>query len=193
MLKSSSIKRLAASVLLVFGASFIAKAQDYVSAAAGKPAEPGKAPGMQVKLLSTSGATKTYVLVFAKGDEVMAGLTEFAQKYSVKSAHYQAIGDALSAKIGVYDYGRKQFKVIAITEPAEVTSLTGDIAVLNGKPAPHSHLNLAAADGSVRGGHLLELVIGPTLELFVTVEPTPLYKKHNEEFDANVIDPALTK
>jgi predicted DNA-binding protein with PD1-like motif len=193
MRKSTLAKNLVASVLLFTGANFTAKAQEYVSAAAGKPVELGKAPGMKVKLLSTNGAVKTYVLVFAKGDEVMAGLTEFAQQYNVKSAHYQAIGDALSAKIGVYDYSRKQFKVIPITEPAEVTSLTGDIAVLNGKPAPHSHLNLAAADGTVRGGHLLELFIGPTLELVVTVEPTPLYKKHNEEFDANVIDPTLVK
>lgn len=193
MSKAPLFKRLMTSVLLTAGTSVAAQAQEYVSAAAGKPVELGKAPGMKVKLLSTAGPVKTYVLVFVKGDEVMSGLTEFAQQYHVTSAHYQAIGDALSARIGVYDYGRKQFKVIPITEPAEVTSLTGDIAVLNGKPAPHSHLNLAAADGSVRGGHLLELIIGPTLELFVTVEPTPLYKKHNEEFDANVIDPALAK
>ena len=193
MRKNPLLNRLATSALFVAGASFTAQAQEYVSPASGKPVELGKAPGMKVKLLSTTGQVKTYVLVFAKGDEVMSGLTEFAQKYHVTSAHYQAIGDALSARIGVYEYSRKQFKVIPITEPAEVTSLTGDIAVLNGKPAPHSHLNLAAADGSVRGGHLLELIIGPTLELFVTVEPTPLYKKLNTEFDANVIDPALTK
>lgn len=193
MRKNLLLKQLAATALLVVGASFAAEAQEYVSAASGKPVELGKAPGMKVKLLSTAGQVKTYVLIFAKGDEVMSGLTEFAQKYNVTSAHYQAIGDALSARIGVYDYSRKQFKVIPITEPSEVTSLTGDIALLNGKPAPHSHLNLATADGSVRGGHLLELIIGPTLELFVTVEPTALYKKHNAEFDANVIDPALIK
>jgi len=187
------LTRFAAAALLVVGASLGAAAQEYVSPAVGKPMVAGRAPGMQVKLLSTSGQVKTYVLIFAKGDEVMSGLLEFAQKYNVKSAHYQAIGDALSAQIGVYDYGRKQFKVIPITEPVEVTSLTGDIAVLNGKPAPHAHLTLAAPDGSVRGGHLLELVIGPTLELFMTVEPTPLYKKRNAEFDANVIDPTLAK
>jgi predicted DNA-binding protein with PD1-like motif len=191
-MKNLLLNYFAASALLV-SVSFAAEAQEYVSPAKGKPFEAGKAPGMKVKLLSTAGQVKTYVLIFAKNDEVMSGLAEFAHKYHVTSAHYQAIGDALSAKIGVYDYRRKQFKVIPITEPCEVTSLTGDIAVLNGQPAPHSHLNLAAADGSVRGGHLLELIIGPTLELFVTVEPTALYKRHNEEFDANVIDPELAK
>ncbi len=188
-----SFPHFVATALLVACAASAVQAQEYVSPAAGKPVEPGKAPGMKARLLSTNGQTQTYVLVFAKGDEVMSGLTDFAKQYRIKSAHYQAIGDALSAKIGVYDYGRKQFKVIPITEPVEVTSLTGDIALLDGQPAPHSHLTLAAADGSVRGGHLLELVIGPTLELFLTAEPTPLHKKRNAEFDANVIDPALTK
>jgi predicted DNA-binding protein with PD1-like motif len=192
-MKRFSLTHLAATALLLAGSGLAAQAQEYVSPASGKPVEPGKAPGMKSKLISTNGQTQTYVLVFAKGDEVMSGLTDFAKQYRIKSAHYQAIGDALSAKIGVYDYSRKQFKVIPITEPVEVTSLTGDIALLNGQPAPHSHLTLAAADGSVRGGHLLELVIGPTLELFLTAEPTPLYKKRNAEFDANVIDPALTK
>jgi predicted DNA-binding protein with PD1-like motif len=188
-----TLSHFVATALLVAGSALAAQAQEYVSPAGGKPVEPGKAPGMKSKLLSTNGQTQTYVLVFAKGDEVMSGLTDFARQHNIKSAHYQAIGDALSAKIGVYDYSRKQFKVIPITDPVEVTSLTGDIALLNGQPAPHSHLTLATADGSVRGGHLLELVIGPTLELFLTAEPTPLYKKRNTEFDANVIDPALAK
>jgi predicted DNA-binding protein with PD1-like motif len=191
-MKRFSFTYLVATSLLLTS-TLAAQGQEYVSPAAGKPVEPGKAPGMKVKLLSTNGQTSTYVLIFAKGDEVMSGLTDFAKQYRIKSAHYQAIGDALSAKIGIYDYSRKQFKVIPITEPVEVTSLTGDIALLNGQPAPHSHLTLAAADGSVRGGHLLELIIGPTLELFLTAEPTPLYKKRNAEFDANVIDPMLTK
>jgi hypothetical protein len=44
-------------------------------------------------------------------------------------------------------------------------------------------------DGSVKGGHVLQLIDGPTLEVFVTVEPTPLYKKLDEEFNAGLIDP----
>jgi predicted DNA-binding protein with PD1-like motif len=132
------------------------------------------------------------VFIFSKGDEVVSGLTEFAQKYNVKSAHYQGVGDAMSAKAGWYDYARKEFKVIQI-DTAEITSFIGDIAMFNGKPVAHSHFSAATSDGSVHGGHLLELIIGPTMEVFVTVEPTPLYKKLDEEFKAGVIDPALDR
>lgn len=194
-MRPSFYKYLAATALLVVGSALAARAQttEYISLTTSKPVQLGKAPGLKVKLLSTSGPVKTYVLIFAKGDEIVSGLTEFAQKYNVKSAHYQAIGDALSAKVGVFDYDRKAFKVIPFPDPIEVTSLTGDIAVYNGNPVAHTHVNLATFDGLIHGGHLFELVSGPTIELILTVEPTPLYKKLNTEFDAATIDPALTK
>lgn len=178
-------------VFLIFVLSIaLAKPQEYVSPT--KPAETGKAPGMSVKLLDSINGKKTYAIIFRHGDEVVSGLTEFAQKYNVKSAHYTAIGDATSIKVGWYDYDHKMFKVIRI-DTAEVTSLVGDVAVFNGKPVAHSHINVATKDGTSHGGHLLELYVGPTLELFVTVEPTPLYKKLDVEFEAGVIDPALEK
>ncbi len=179
------------STLLAGNMALSAHAQEYVSPT--KPAETGKSPGVKVKLLSTNGQTKTYAVIFAKGDEVVSGLTEFAQKYNVKSAHYTGIGDAMSVKVGWYDYGRKMFKIIPISKPSEVTSLLGDIAMFNGKPVAHTHINVATEDGISHGGHLLELIIGPTLEVIVTVEPTPMYKRLNQEFKAGVIDPSLTK
>lgn len=194
-MRTPLFKYLTATALLVAGSVLAAKAQapEYISLTTGKPVQLGKAPNMKVKLLSTSGQTKTYALIFAKGDEVVSGLTEFAQKYHVTSAHYQAIGDALSAKIGVFEYGRKAFKVIPFTDPIEVTSLIGNVAMHDGKPIAHSHINVATFDGLIHGGHLFELICGPTIELIMTVEPTPLYKKLNTEFDAELIDLDLTK
>lgn len=194
-MRTPLFKYLTATALLVAGSVLAAKAQapEYISLTTGKPVQLGKAPNMKAKLLSTSGQTKTYALIFAKGDEVVSGLTEFAQKYHVTSAHYQAIGDALSAKIGVFEYGRKAFKVIPFTDPIEVTSLIGNVAMHDGKPIAHSHINVATFDGLIHGGHLFELICGPTIELIMTVEPTPLYKKLNTEFDAELIDLNLTK
>jgi predicted DNA-binding protein with PD1-like motif len=161
-------------------------AQDYVSPT--RPVELGKAPKMKVRLLSTNGKNSTYLIVFSKGDEVVSGLTDFANRYKIKAAHYSAIGDAVSAKAGWFDYKRKEFKVIQI-DTAEVTSFTGDIAVYNGKPVAHTHFSAATSDGIVHGGHLLELIIGPTMELILTTEPTTLYKKMDPEFNAAFIDP----
>ena len=185
------MKRLIHSVVCAWFLTSIAlsvHAQEYVSPT--QPVAVGKSPGVKVKLLSDNGQSKTYVLIFSPGDEVRSGLSEFAQKYQVKSAHYTAIGDVFSGKLGFYDYERKMFRVIAV-DTSEIASFIGNIAIYNGKPAAHTHVSVASKDGSVKGGHLLELYIGPTLEVFVTVEPTALYKKLDKRFDAGIIDPSL--
>jgi predicted DNA-binding protein with PD1-like motif len=189
-MKTERISTLA-FVLLTLCLGLTAQAQDYISPT--NPAQTGRSPGVKVKLLSTNGQTKTYAIIFATGDEVVSGLTEFAQKYHVKSAHYTAIGDATSAKVGWFDQARKQFKVIPISQPSEVSSLMGDIAVYNGKSVAHTHVTVSTEDGLSHGGHLIELLVGPTLEVFVTVEPTPLFKRLNPKFNAGVIDPTLEK
>lgn len=151
------------------------------------PIEMGKAPGMKVMLLSENGSSKTYVVVFSKGDEIVSGLTDFAKNYDIKSAHYHGIGSAFSLELGWFDFDRLQYMVIPVGV-AEVTSIIGNITQYNGEPVTHTHTTAAIADGSVKGGHLLKLISGPTIEIFVTVEPTMLHKKMNEEFNALMID-----
>jgi predicted DNA-binding protein with PD1-like motif len=176
------------ALLVLTGLQIGAQAQEYRSAT--KYGERGQAPGMKVKLLSTVGEVKTYAVIMAKGDEAVSGLTEFAEKYNVKSAHFQAIGDALHLEVGWFDYKRKQFLVLPI-DTAEITSFTGDIAWYKDKPVAHTHASASLKDGSVKGGHLLQLIVGPTLEVIVTVEPTKLFKRLNEEFEAGLIDPDI--
>lgn len=164
-------------------------AQEYADPT--KVPQSGKAPGLKVKLLSTQGQIKTYILIFTKGDEVVAGLTEFVKKNNIKSGSYTGVGDALSAKAGWFDYGRKKFKIIPI-DTAEVTSFAGDIAWFKGNPVAHTHMSAAVKDGSVKGGHLLELFCGPTMEIILIEQPSALFKKIDPEFGAALIDPEAT-
>jgi len=191
MKQMKQIKNGIISALILSGIVLSANAQKYISPT--QPVETGKAPGVKIKLLSTNGRTKNYVLIFARGDEIRSGLTEFAQKYNVTTAHFSAIGDATSVKFGFFDYDRKMFKLIPIGEPSEVSSLNGNIAMLSGKQVVHIHANVATGDGISHGGHLLELISGPTLEVFLTVEPTTLYKKVDPQFGAGLIDPSLER
>ena len=53
---------------------------------------PGKglAPGMKVTDLGKG--ARTYRVNLTKGDEIMSGLTEFAEKYHIKNGHFTAVG-----------------------------------------------------------------------------------------------------
>ena len=185
ILKSMLIMALSCFVFICTKAS----AQEYWPPA--KAFQTGRSPGVKVKLISENGATKTYVMVFAPGDEIMSGLIEFAVKYGIKSAHFTGIGDVKAAKVGWFDKTKKLFKVNALNEQCEITSIIGDIALYNGKPVVHAHVNLATSDGIVHGGHLLEGFVTPTLEIMMTVEPVPLYKKLNPDFGGALIDPSI--
>ncbi|HEX4500875.1 MAG TPA: PPC domain-containing DNA-binding protein [Scandinavium sp.] len=153
------------------------------------PVATGKAPGMKARLLSENPGVKNYVVILAKGDEVMSGLTDFARQNKVTSASFTGIGAFSHATVAWFDAHRKEYKLIPIKQQVELVSMIGDIALVNNNPAVHTHVSVASSDGTVRGGHLINAFVFPTLELFMTVYPTPLDKQPDEVTGLELIDP----
>ena len=187
------IKRLGCVLVLIGISAFLVRSQDstgeYVSPSEAAPR--GKAPKMQVQLLSTEEPTKQYAVIFYQGDEAFSGLLEFAEKYHVTSAHFTAIGALNGATLGWFDPQRKMYKKIPITGQHEVIGMSGDIALYQGKPVVHTHMVVGSPDGTTRGGHVLESYVSPTLEVMVTVDPVAMHKRFDPETNLTLIDPAL--
>jgi predicted DNA-binding protein with PD1-like motif len=156
-----------------------------------QPVAKGQAPAMKYKLLSNNNGVKTYALIFGKGDDVLSGITDFAELNHVTSAHLRAIGALSSAKLGFYDPTRKLYHLIPISNQCEVVSLLGDIALYNGKPVVHAHVSVSMSDGQVKGGHLFEAHVWPLLEVILTVEPATLTKKPDNDTGLLLIDPSI--
>ena len=149
----------------------------------------GLAPGLQHRLLSSGlEGQKTYAVIFAVGDEVLSGLTEFAEHENIQAAHLSAIGGFRHGLFGWFDEGRKAFRDIPVNQQVEVCSMLGDIGLADGKPQVHIHGVVALEIGETRGGHLLEAFVGPTLELFLTAYPEPLIKEHHEATDLSLFN-----
>ena len=166
-----------------------AGASEYVAPSEAVPR--GSAPRMQVQLLGRGEQTKQYAVIFNQGDEAFSGLQAFAEKYHVTSAHFTAIGAVNGATVGWFDPRRKMYKKIPIAGQFEVISMVGDIALFQGKPIVHTHMVLAGADGTTRGGHVLDANVSPTLEVMVTVDAIAMQKRLDPETDLTLIDPAL--
>src|SRR5271170_4133471 len=164
-------------------------ASEYVSPSEAVPR--GKAPKMQVQLLTQGEPTKQYAVIFYQGDEAFSGLLEFAEKYQVTSAHFTAIGALSRATLGRFDPQRKMYKKIAIVGQHEVIGMSGDIALYQGKPVVHTHMIVGSPDGTTRAGHVLDAIVSPTLEVMVTVDPIAMKKRFDPETDLTLIDPAL--
>lgn len=155
-----------------------------------RPVPTGKAPGMQAKLVKDTPEEKVYAVIFSKGDEVLSGLTDLAIQHKIEDAHFTAIGAVSGGTLAWLDLPKKIYHRIPVTEQVEVLSLVGDVATFNGKPIVHMHAVLGKPNGSTIGGHVFELSVNPTLEVFMTVNTIPLRKKPDESSGMKVIDPA---
>jgi predicted DNA-binding protein with PD1-like motif len=151
------------------------------------------APGMKFKLLSTNGKVKTYAIILNRGDDILSGLTEFAETNHIAFAHFTGIGAVSSGRLGCYDRDKQMYHIIPIKGQSETVSFIGNVAMFNGKPVVHVHMAVSSSDGVVHGGHLFQAIVWPTLEIVMTVEPTPLYKKKEMDTGFALIDPGLTE
>ncbi len=125
---------------------------------------------------------KTYALIFDTGDEVRSGLIAFAREKRPGASHFTAIGAFRDVTLGYFDWQKKEYQKIPITEQVEVLSLIGDVAWKeNGEPEVHAHVVLGKADGSAWGGHLLEAHVRPTLEVILIETPRHLERRYDPE------------
>ena len=181
--RRAALGRLAATLALVFTVApgTAPQAQQATPAGAQAPTKegyvprgtrPGKgqAPGMKVTDLGKG--ARTFRINLAKGDEVMSALTDFAEQYHIKNAHFTGLGALNKGLFGWADpesgLGQKK---IELNQEAEVVSLVGSITTdAQGRANVHAHGSVAYSDGSIHGGHWWEARVSIIAEIFVTEE-----------------------
>jgi predicted DNA-binding protein with PD1-like motif len=131
---------------------------------------------------------RTYVIVFDKEEEFITSLTAFASDQRLEGSHFTAIGAFSAVALGYFDRKRKEYKKIPLNEQVEVLSLVGNIADDQGRPKVHAHVVVGKADGTARGGHILEAHVWPTLELVVEDEPEHLRRRTDPATGLALID-----
>jgi uncharacterized protein len=128
------------------------------------------------KLIAESELGRRYVLVLERGDELMAEVKEFAERERLRAAEFTGIGAVSSAKLAAFDPDEREYVDIPDPGQAELVSLNGRITLpRDADPAHppqerqlHVHCVLSGEDGATIAGHVFELVVRPTCEVFVT-------------------------
>lgn len=146
---------------------------------------------MKARLLNIEGGQRTFCLVLATDDDVLQELQAFVTARQVSAAQLSAIGAFSRATLGYFDWQRKDYVDIDVSEQVEVASLLGDVALgPGGEPALHIHTVLGRCDGSTKAGHLRHAIVRPTLEVILTESPAYLRKRHDPVSGLALIDPA---
>jgi predicted DNA-binding protein with PD1-like motif len=144
---------------------------------------------MKAQLVNEVGEQRTFVVVLDPGEEAFGALTKFAAEQRIGSASLTAIGAFERAAVGWFDLNAKTYRKIPIDEQCEVLSAIGDVALGDdGKPSLHVHAVLGLSDGTTRGGHLLEGIVRPTLEVILVEAPGHLRRRKRPEIGAALID-----
>jgi predicted DNA-binding protein with PD1-like motif len=134
---------------------------------------------MKFKLLNDDGQ-KTFALVLDTGDEVTSCIADFAKKQGISAAQFTGIGACSGATLGFFDIAVKEYKKIVVTEQTEVLSLLGDLSLYKNEPKLHAHVVLGKKDGTAHGGHLLQAIARPTVEIILTESPAYLKRKMDD-------------
>jgi predicted DNA-binding protein with PD1-like motif len=108
-----------------------------------------------------------YVLRLDKGELLVQTLQEFIQKNHIKGAWISGLGGAQWVELGFYDLAAKQYHWRRFEQLLEVTALQGNISWQAEQPALHLHGTFADQDYRAIGGHIKELCVGGTIELFI--------------------------
>lgn len=144
---------------------------------------------MHAKLVWHEGGIRTYVVILEPGEEALSALSAFASANELDAASLSAIGAFERATVGWFDLLRKRYRRIEVPEQCEALSLLGDIALgEDGKPSLHMHAVLGLGDGTCRGGHFLEGLVRPTLEVTIVETPARLRRVKRPDLGLALID-----
>ena len=88
--------------------------------------------------------------------------------------------------LGVYDLSSQEYGKELCDGFCEITSLAGNITTVNDQPYIHLHATLADQRHNVRGGHVLELTVGATCEMFVQVIGAEVGRVHDDQLGINL-------
>ncbi len=125
-----------------------------------------------------------FLLVFDKGDDLLATLRAFAGANGIRGASFVALGAFRSATIAYWNPATKEYEHIAVDEQVEVLSLAGNL----GAEKIHAHVTLGRRDGSAIGGHVIAATIFPTLEMQLVEYAEPIVRGTDAETGLSLIE-----
>ncbi|HVX10692.1 MAG TPA: PPC domain-containing DNA-binding protein [Pirellulales bacterium] len=136
---------------------------------------------MKSKRLHEEADEITYVLVLDTGEEVTGALLDFAKKQQIRTASFTAIGALRELTLGYFDWQKKEYEKIHVAEQVELLSLAGNIVSSKDGPKLHAHIVVGKRDGTAHGGHLVDAIVRPTLEMMIVESTAARLERQQDE------------
>jgi len=138
---------------------------------------------MEYKLINDK-----YIIRIDKGDRIIESLMDFCSKNRIIMGYFFGIGAVSNIEFAHYNLATKEYSDKTIEEPLEICHLFGNIALLDGRIALHSHIIVGNSQMQTFGGHLKEATVAATCEIILHRINSEINRKHSEEIGLNLLD-----
>ena len=129
----------------------------------------------------------TYLIRLDPGDEIIRSLRMFCTNNAIESGKVMGIGAVRDTKIGFFDLVLGNYRERFIPEDLELTSLMGNISMMEGAAFPHLHITATDSDFKMTGGHLISAVVSATAEIFIEVYDERIERRLDPEIGTRKI------
>jgi len=129
-----------------------------------------------------------YVVRLKRGEEIVAGLVEFASEAGLRSGFVTGLGAISDVELGFFDFETKEYVRRKFDGHYELVNLTANISILDGEPFLHAHITMANSGCEPFAGHLYSAIVAATGEFFVTSTGVELVRKLDDETGLNLLD-----
>lgn len=123
-----------------------------------------------------------YFVRLERGERLNECMDKFFAETKVDGGWISGLGAATEVTLGFYNLETKKYQWKTFTQAMEVTALQGNVAADEvGKMMFHLHGTFADEGYQSIGGHVKDLVVGGTLELFIHRSYHPLHREHDDD------------
>lgn len=123
-----------------------------------------------------------------RGEEIISSLAALAEKEDIALGCVSGLGAVDRFTAGVFFPQEKVYRKNDFHGNFEITSLTGTITRMDGKPYLHLHMSAGNEYGKVMGGHLNEAHVSATCEIVVRVVDGSVGRAFSDEIGLNLFE-----
>ncbi len=128
------------------------------------------------------------ILRLEKGEEIVSSIVKFCDENNLQSGFFHGLGAVMNLELGYYFQDRKEYNWKIFNQVSEIDSLTGNIALVEGRHFVHVHGVFSTDSFQCFGGHVKSAIVGATCEIYLIDFKTSLSRTMDDEIGLKLID-----
>ena len=122
-----------------------------------------------------------WFLVLKRGESIIDLIQVFCKDNNISAGYVSVIGAVRDVELGFYHLPQKKYDLNHISEDLEITTATGNVALVDGLPFLHLHGTFSDSRMKTYGGHVKKATVAGTVEVYLTKFNTEFIRMQDED------------